>query len=141
MGGTPEATIVPDGSRTTSMHAAFANVSFMHSTELWEVFLRARTQPGTVVTAAALAVGEKVGASGRELLTAMVAGYEISIRAALAVDIDAGSQRSRPRIPSDPTPRTARAGSTCSARPSVYVARPLRPRGSSGSIERPPLTR
>jgi len=44
----------------------------MHSTELWEVFLRARVQPGRVVTAAALAAGEKRGADGRQL-TAMVA--------------------------------------------------------------------
>jgi 2-methylcitrate dehydratase PrpD len=102
-GGAPEATIVGDGARTTCMNAAFANASFIHSTELWEVFLRARTQPGAVVTGAALATAEKQGSSGRDLLTAMVCGYEISIRAALAVDIDpasptfAAKDASRPR--------------------------------------------
>jgi 2-methylcitrate dehydratase PrpD len=101
-GATPEATIIGDGTRTTAANAAFANASFMHSTELWEVFLRARTQPGAVVTAAALAVAEKMGASGRELLAALVVGYEISIRAALAVDTDPASATFSAKDPERP---------------------------------------
>jgi 2-methylcitrate dehydratase PrpD len=44
-----------------------------------------RPSPGTVVIPAALAVAEDVGASGREFLTSVIAGYELMVRAGLGV--------------------------------------------------------
>lgn len=44
----------------------------------------AKVHPGAPVIPAAVAVGEAIGASGRDLLTAMVAGYETMIRVSLA---------------------------------------------------------
>ena len=45
---------------------------------------QAKIHPGAPVIPAAVAVGESLGASGREVLTAMVAGYETMIRVSLA---------------------------------------------------------
>jgi 2-methylcitrate dehydratase PrpD len=43
------------------------------------------SHPGTVVIPAALAVGEWRGASGRELLAAVIAGYEVMLRVGAAI--------------------------------------------------------
>jgi 2-methylcitrate dehydratase PrpD len=45
---------------------------------------QAKIHPAAAVVPAAIAVGECLGASGREVLTAMVAGYETMIRVSLA---------------------------------------------------------
>jgi len=45
---------------------------------------RAKIHPGAAVIPAAMAVGERLGADGKSLLTAMVAGYEVMIRISLA---------------------------------------------------------
>ncbi|MHB9099853.1 MAG: MmgE/PrpD family protein [Syntrophales bacterium] len=44
----------------------------------------AKIHPGAPVVPAAVAVGEAIGASGRDVLTAMAAGYETMIRVSLA---------------------------------------------------------
>jgi 2-methylcitrate dehydratase PrpD len=88
-GGTGEATIIPDGLRTSAFSAAFANGAFVHAPELAESFTRAVMHCGNVVPPATLAVAEKRAASGRELITAMAAGYEVCIRAGLATRMQA----------------------------------------------------
>jgi len=90
-GGTQQSTIIPDGLMTTSSTTAMVNGSFAHSTEMAELFLRAAMHTGTMVPPAALAVAERVEASGRELVEAMVGGHEIAIRAGLAVRTERGS--------------------------------------------------
>jgi 2-methylcitrate dehydratase PrpD len=40
--------------------------------------------PGAVVIPAALAMAEVTGATGREFLAAIVAGYEVAVRASVA---------------------------------------------------------
>ena len=42
--------------------------------------------PGAVVIPAALAMGEKLGSSGEDLITAIAAGYELMIRVSYAMD-------------------------------------------------------
>jgi 2-methylcitrate dehydratase PrpD len=90
-GGTGEATVFPDGVRTSSFHAALANGSHVHAPELAESFTRATMHCGNAVPPAALAEAEKLEASGRELITAMAVGYEIAIRAGLSVRIQPNS--------------------------------------------------
>ncbi|HMG44240.1 MAG TPA: MmgE/PrpD family protein [Acidimicrobiales bacterium] len=86
-GGTEEATVLPGGFRTTASNAAYAFGTYVHATELAESFTRATMHAGNAVPPAALAVAEKAGASGRELLAALVVGYEISIRSGLSVRV------------------------------------------------------
>jgi 2-methylcitrate dehydratase PrpD len=84
-GGTAEATVFPDGLRTSAFNAALANGTHVHAPELAESFTRATMHCGNAVPPATLALAEKRAASGRELLTAMAVGYEIAIRAGLSV--------------------------------------------------------
>jgi len=44
----------------------------------------AKIHPGAVVIPAVISIGERIGVSGKEILTAMVAGYETMIRVSLA---------------------------------------------------------
>jgi len=90
-GANPNATVVVHGTRTSSVNAAMVNSAFAHSTELWEFFDRAAMPPNIFIPATALALAERTGASGQEVITAMTAGYEIAIRAGLSIRVDAAS--------------------------------------------------
>jgi 2-methylcitrate dehydratase PrpD len=90
-GGTGEASVIPDGYRTSSFNAAFAVGTHVHAPELAESFTRATMHCGNAVPPAAIAEAEKQAAGGRELLAAMAVGYEIAIRAGLSVRVQAGS--------------------------------------------------
>ncbi|HEU5395152.1 MAG TPA: MmgE/PrpD family protein, partial [Candidatus Methylomirabilis sp.] len=80
LGGTPEATLLPDGSRTSAPLAALVNAGASHVVEMDDLHKPAVFHPGATVIPAALAVAEREGASGTELLAAIVAGYEVGIR-------------------------------------------------------------
>jgi 2-methylcitrate dehydratase PrpD len=71
--------------------AAFVNGTAAHARELddWVADIHA----GAVIVPAALAVGEKLRANGRDLITAVVAGYEVGARVSWGV----GSQSMRTR--------------------------------------------
>jgi len=60
--------------------AAIANAAASHVAEQDDVHNGSVFHPATVVFPAALAVAQALGASGRELLAACVAGYEVGIR-------------------------------------------------------------
>jgi 2-methylcitrate dehydratase PrpD len=78
-GGTPEATVVHHGHRTDAAGAAFVNGSFGHSCEYDDSHYDCG-HPGVCVIPAALAVAESRRASGRALVTAVVAGYQAMAR-------------------------------------------------------------
>ncbi len=80
LGGRPEATLLPDGSKTSAPLAAMVNAGASHVVEMDDVHRQAVFHPGATVIPAALAVAEREGASGADLLTAIVAGYEVGIR-------------------------------------------------------------
>ena len=65
--------------------AAWINGSASHSPEFDDIFREGIYHPGCPVIAAALAVAEDRQRDGRELLRAVVVGYEISTRIAAAV--------------------------------------------------------
>jgi 2-methylcitrate dehydratase PrpD len=65
--------------------AALVNGALSHIVEMDDVERESVTHPGAVVVPAALAVAERVGASGLELLAAVVAGYEIMVRVGAAL--------------------------------------------------------
>ena len=75
------ATILVDGSRATRSGAVYANSKLMHATNQSDSY-RMLIHPGPCVIPAGLAAAELIGASGRDLLTAMVAGYELESRIA-----------------------------------------------------------
>ena len=60
--------------------AAYANAAASHVAEQDDVHNGSVFHPATVVFPAALAVAQSLGSSGRALLTACVAGYEVGIR-------------------------------------------------------------
>ena len=75
------ATILVDGSRATRFGAAFANSKLMHATNQSDSY-RMLTHPSPCLIPAGLAAAELGGRSGQELLTALVAGYEVEARIA-----------------------------------------------------------
>jgi 2-methylcitrate dehydratase PrpD len=66
--------------RTSVLFAATVNAAASHFAEQDDVHNGSVFHPGAVVFPAALAVAQSIGCTGRELLTAAVAGYEVGIR-------------------------------------------------------------
>lgn len=77
---TGEAEILISRRRTSPLFAAMVNGASSHVAEQDDVHNSAVFHPGTVVFSPVLAVAQARGASGRDLLTAAVAGYEVGIR-------------------------------------------------------------
>ena len=65
---------------TSPLFAALVNAAASHFAEQDDVHNGSVFHPGTVVFPPALAVAQSLGSSGRDLLTAAVAGYEVGIR-------------------------------------------------------------
>jgi 2-methylcitrate dehydratase PrpD len=85
LGGTPEASVIGDKLRTNAPWAALINGALGHMCELDDTHRGSDCHPGECVWAAVLAAGEQVGTSGRDAVTAAVAGYEVAIRIGEAV--------------------------------------------------------
>ncbi len=66
--------------KTTPYFAAMVNAASAHLVEQDDVHNGAVFHPGAVVFPPALAVAQAIGASGKEFITACVAGYEVGIR-------------------------------------------------------------
>lgn len=80
------ATVFATGEEMGPEYAALVNGALAHSLDYDDTHRAASLHPGAPVIPAAVAVGEEVDASGRELLTAVVAGYEITCRLGMAVN-------------------------------------------------------
>jgi 2-methylcitrate dehydratase PrpD len=75
------ATLWVEGTRATRLGAAFANgvaVAVNNQCDSYHML----THPGALIVPAGLATAEGEGRTGRELLTALVAGYEVQCRCA-----------------------------------------------------------
>src|SRR5256886_9257278 len=81
VGGGGAATVLCHGARLTKAGAAFANAEMIFAGGKWDTF-RMLTHPGIAILPAALAAAEITGASGREFVTAVAAGYEVMERMA-----------------------------------------------------------
>ena len=84
-GGTQESIIWGRPEKAPSHMAALVNGTFTHCIEMDDTHRTTYLHAGACVLPAALAVGEKVGARGKDFLFAAVAGYETAIRIALSV--------------------------------------------------------
>ncbi len=86
-------TLAPEGSgtvlgrtqKTTLPYAALTNGTAAHSLELDDTHQGGSIHLGVSVFSAALAMAESLGASGKEFLTATVAGFEVAARLAMAL--------------------------------------------------------
>ncbi len=74
-----------DSARYTPAGAAFLNGALAHSLDFDDTHAAGSLHPGAPVIPAALAAGEMVGAAGADVLAAIVAGYEVTCRVALAL--------------------------------------------------------
>jgi 2-methylcitrate dehydratase PrpD len=84
-GGGPASVVgVPEGGPPAV--AAFANGTVAHGIELDDTHSGSSSHPGAVVFPTALAVAETEGATGRALMSAVVAGYELTTRIGRAAD-------------------------------------------------------
>jgi len=85
IGGKPESTVLGYGMKTSCLLSAFANGAMAHMTELDDTHTPTMSHPGDAIISAALALGEREGVGGKELLTAIVVGYEAALRIGEAV--------------------------------------------------------
>lgn len=86
-GGAAQATLWGTTEKVTRTQAALVNATAAHSFELDDIHMGGMIHPGALALGAALAVGEPAGISGRDLLTAFVAGCEVGARVGLSVGI------------------------------------------------------
>ena len=80
-GGGGAASVLCSGDKLTKAGAAFVNTETIFAGGKWDTF-RMLTHPGTAILPAALAAAEVAGASGKEFLVAVAAGYEVMERMA-----------------------------------------------------------
>ncbi len=86
LNSTGKSTVVgSSGISANPVMAALANGTSAHAFELDDVHEEAINHPGAVVVPVALALAEELNRSGRELLEAIVIGYEAMGRAGIAV--------------------------------------------------------
>ena len=84
--GKGESTVFGDTKTWTPAIAALLNGALGHSLDFDDTHADSSLHPSAPVVPAAFAVGEMVGASGRDVLTAIVAGYEVCCRLGNALD-------------------------------------------------------
>jgi 2-methylcitrate dehydratase PrpD len=82
---TGNAGVFGDAARYSPVGAAFLNGALAHSLDFDDTHAAGSLHPGAPVIPAALAAGEMVGASGADVLAAIIAGYEVTCRVALAL--------------------------------------------------------
>lgn len=80
LGGAPQASAFGDPALTDMRTAATENGYFGHIFEMDDVDRESISHPATVVMPPAFAVGQYLGKSGREIIEAIVAGFEVMLR-------------------------------------------------------------
>ena len=82
-GGAPLATVIGHGARLPVLSAALVNGAASHALDFDDVNLSMTGHPSVVLLSALLALAEERGSSGRDVMTAFVAGYELQCRLGL----------------------------------------------------------
>ncbi|MGD9040939.1 MAG: MmgE/PrpD family protein [Desulfobacteraceae bacterium] len=85
LGGRPESTLIPDNTRTMSLLAALVNGASSHMVEMDDLHRESIFHPAAPIMPAVFAAAEREKASGKDLIVAIAAGYEVGIRVAVAV--------------------------------------------------------
>ncbi len=77
--------VIGSGLQVSCMNAAFVNTQLANVLDFDDTYdLYLPAHPGNTLVHTALALGDALGASGQEVLTALVLGYEVSLRAGRA---------------------------------------------------------
>lgn len=84
-GGMPQATLIGFNEKNSALNAALVNGTSCHILELDDLHRSSILHPAAPIISAAVAAAEEREVSGRDLITAVVAGYEAGIRIAEAV--------------------------------------------------------
>ena len=84
-GGVAEATVVATDITTSAVNAALVNGMFAHADETDDFEPVTKAHPGSAIVPAALAMAERDGRSGAELLAAVTLGYDVCCRFLLAL--------------------------------------------------------
>jgi 2-methylcitrate dehydratase PrpD len=79
LGGTPEATVLATGHRTNRLFAGYLNGALANALDFDDCYLDI-AHPAATIVPAALAMAERLDATGKEFLNAVVVGYEVSLR-------------------------------------------------------------
>jgi len=91
MGGKKEATILVDGGKVPSVHAAMANSLMAHSLDFDDMHEKAGIHANVSVIPTALAMAESVGGvDGKTFLTAIILGVDLVCRMGLAIPLSRG---------------------------------------------------
>lgn len=85
LGGPPESHLLGSGRKVAAANAVLANATLAHGLDFDDTREDAVVHTGCVAVTSALAVGEAVGAPGRAVLEALIAGVEVMCRVGLAV--------------------------------------------------------
>ena len=85
LGGKAEASVFGNRDKTDLRTAAMENGYFGHIFEMDDVDRESISHPATVVMPGAMALGEWQKKTGREVLTAIVAGFEVMLRIGAAI--------------------------------------------------------
>ncbi|MDH5363929.1 MAG: MmgE/PrpD family protein [Dehalococcoidia bacterium] len=80
-----EATIIGYGHKSSCLNAAFANSVMAHALDFDDCYDAALIHAGCVIIPAALAMGEVEGISGKDFITAVIGGYDVSCRVAACI--------------------------------------------------------
>jgi 2-methylcitrate dehydratase PrpD len=82
LGGNPESTIIVSGDKNSCANTAFVNAKMANALDMDDCFMNlVHFAPMTVFSP--LAMSERSGATGRELIEAVILGYEIAARVGL----------------------------------------------------------
>ena len=87
-GGVAEATVVASDIKTSAVNAALVNGMFAHADETDDFEPVTKAHPGSAIVPAALAMAEREGRSGSEVLAAVALGYDVCCRFLLALGPD-----------------------------------------------------
>jgi len=85
-GATGKARLIGSGRMAGAATAGLVNGTSGHGYELDDTHDASMSHPGVAVITAALAVGGELGSSGRDILSAVVAGYEAMTRIGMAAN-------------------------------------------------------
>ena len=85
-GGKPEATVIGYGFKVPAPLAAMCNAMLGHGVELDDAHGSGLIKGGSVMIPSIMALAEANGKSGRDVITAIVAGYEVAVRIAKAIN-------------------------------------------------------
>lgn len=83
-GGAGEAAPIGRAERYPAEQAAFVSGTLAHALDFDDTHLPSILHPSAIIVPAALTVGQSAGASGREVIAAAAAGYEVAIRIGMA---------------------------------------------------------